>query len=53
MGTEGTSLDLPVRQGLEALATTYFKHIKNLGKEQKLVSGQKKWHKAQACFHSV
>lgn len=46
-------LDMPNWQGLEALAASYFKHTKNLGKEQELMSGQNKWHKAHACFQSL
>lgn len=53
MESEMEPLDLLARQELEALAATCFKHIKNLRKEQKLVSGQNKWHKAHACFHSL
>ena len=52
MGTE-VNPNWPVRQGLEALAATDPEHIKNLGKEQELVSCQDKWHKAHACFHSL
>lgn len=53
METEMKLLDLLVRQELEALAAAFFKHIKNSGKEQKLASGQNKWHKAHACFHNL
>ena len=50
---KGSEPKLAVRQGLEALAETDPEHIKNLGKEQELVSCQDKWHKAHACFHSL
>lgn len=53
MGAEMKPLDLLIRKGLQTLAATYFKHIKNLGKEQKLVSGQNKWHRAHPCFQSL
>lgn len=53
VGTEMKPLEFAGYAETGGLATTYFKHTKNLGKEQNLVFGQNKWHKAHACFHSL